>query len=210
MEHHSPTGVSDWRASSSPCSRTYHLRGGAGGVVHVTACGGAGGVAGDDASAHDHPPPAYVAPRQEGAPARQSRSYAQATAASNRNEIWIPYSPSTICSYSPYPHDTHASLGHRCLAGLARWRLRRSKHIGGMATDHDATARVARSTPASLTVIKDKPNAVGGARRSSASTLEPSNPGGIAGSRQLRQRQRPGGSQRLSFSLRQITAPAQA
>ena len=33
------------------------------------------------------PPPAYVAPRAEGAPARQSRSTAQATAALNRNQV---------------------------------------------------------------------------------------------------------------------------
>ena len=31
---------------------------------------------------------------------------------------------------------------------LARWRLRRSTHIGGIATDHGAMARSARSTPA--------------------------------------------------------------
>ena len=65
----------------------------------------------------------------------------------------------------------------------SRWQLRRSTHIGGIATDHDATARAARSTPASLTVIKDAPNAVGGARRSSASILEPFNPARIAGGR---------------------------
>ena len=33
----------------------------------------------------------------------------------------------------------------RC-RGMTRWRLRRSTHIGGIATDHDATARAARST----------------------------------------------------------------
>ena len=95
------------------------------------------------------PPPAYAALRTEGPPSRQSRSYSQATAASNRNEIWIPYSPSTIGSYSPYPHirppemcfecnRTHtratsarhallASSGRRCLAGLRRGRKMRRR-----------------------------------------------------------------------------------
>ena len=77
---------------------------------------------------------------------------------------------------------------------VTRWRLRRSTHSGGMATDHDATARVARSTPASLTVIKDAPNAVGGARRSSASILEPSSPARIAGGRQPRIMRTQGGA----------------
>ena len=49
------------------------------------------------------PPPAYVAPRAEGVPARQPRSTAQATAALNRNELWIPYLTSTLGSHSPYP-----------------------------------------------------------------------------------------------------------
>ena len=49
------------------------------------------------------PPPAYVAPRAEGAPARQHRSPAQAAAATSRNDVWIPYSPSTLGSHSPYP-----------------------------------------------------------------------------------------------------------
>ena len=93
---------------------------------------------------------------------------------------------------------------------FARWRLRRFTHIEGMATDHDATARAARSMPTSFTVIKNALNAVVGARRSSASILEPPNPACIAGGRQPCQRQRLGGPQRLSFSLRQNTAPAQA
>ena len=49
------------------------------------------------------PPPAYVAPRTEGAPAKQHRSSAQAAAALSRNDVWIPYSPSTLGSHSPYP-----------------------------------------------------------------------------------------------------------
>ena len=35
-------------------------------------------------------------------------------------------------------------------ASRPRWRLRRSTHIGGIATDHGATARAARSTPRAL------------------------------------------------------------
>ena len=51
-------------------------------------------------------------------------------------------------------------LSSHCRSGpptgvRSRWRLRRSTGIGGMDTDHDATARAARSTPASFTVIKD-------------------------------------------------------
>ena len=50
------------------------------------------------------PPPAYVAPRAEGASARQHRPNAQAAAALNRNDLWIPYSTWTLGSHSPYPH----------------------------------------------------------------------------------------------------------
>ena len=50
------------------------------------------------------PPPAYVAPRAEGASARQHRSSAREAAALNRNDLWIPYSSSTLGSHSPYPH----------------------------------------------------------------------------------------------------------
>ena len=71
------------------------------------------------------PPPAYVAP------ARQPRSTSQAAAALNRNEIWIPYSPSTLGSHSQYPHirppemcfecnAPHSHAGNKCLARFAR------------------------------------------------------------------------------------------
>ena len=36
---------------------------------------------------------------------------------------------------------------------ITRWRLRRSTHIGGIATDHDATARAARSTLCALSEL---------------------------------------------------------
>ena len=77
------------------------------------------------------PPPAYVAPRAEGAPARQPRTHAQAAAAPIRNDIWIPYSPSTLGTHSPYPQirppetcfecnapNSHA--GNECPARFAR------------------------------------------------------------------------------------------
>ena len=40
--------------------------------------------------------------------------------------------------------------GPAVTATSTRWRLRRSTHIGGMATDHDATARAARSSHRAL------------------------------------------------------------
>ena len=65
------------------------------------------------------PPLAYAAQRPEGPPSRQTRSYAQSTAASNRNEIWIPYSPSTIGSYSPYPHIRPPEMCFECNVPLS-------------------------------------------------------------------------------------------
>ena len=126
VEHYSPTVDSDRRARILSCRRTYHLRGCAGGAIAVQAATQAAML-----PPLTIPPPAYVAPRPEGAPARQSRSYSQATAASNRNEIWIPYSPSTIGSYSPYPHIRppemcfecnvpHSHAGNECPARFAR------------------------------------------------------------------------------------------
>ena len=60
------------------------------------------------------PTPAYVAPRAEEAPARQPRSTAQATAALTRNELWIPYSTSTLGSHSPYPHIRPPGMCFEC------------------------------------------------------------------------------------------------
>ena len=98
-------------------------------------------------------PPAYVAPRAEGAPARWSCASAQATAAPNRNELWIPFSTSTLGSHSPYPHlrcpptcalsatlrtrmqamsarpASHASLGRRWLAGLGMGKRMRRRGL---------------------------------------------------------------------------------
>ena len=62
------------------------------------------------------PPPAYVAPRTEGAPARQPRSTAQATAALHRNELWRPYSTLTLRSHSPYQHIRPPEMCFECNA----------------------------------------------------------------------------------------------
>ena len=62
------------------------------------------------------PTPAYVAPRTEGALARQPRSTAQATAALNLNELWIPYSTSILGSHSPYPHIRQPEMCFECNA----------------------------------------------------------------------------------------------
>ena len=60
------------------------------------------------------PPPPFVAPRAEGAPVRPSRASAQATAALNRSEVWIPYSTSTLGSHSPYPHIRPPNISFEC------------------------------------------------------------------------------------------------
>ena len=60
------------------------------------------------------PPPAYVAPRAEGAPSRQPRSSAQAHAALNRNDVWIPYSTAILGPHSPYPHIRAPELCFEC------------------------------------------------------------------------------------------------
>ena len=72
------------------------------------------------------PPPAYVAPRAEGAPPRQPRSSAQAHAALNRNDVWIPYSTAIFGPHSPYPEVTR-TLGRpncaSCATFLTRMRV---------------------------------------------------------------------------------------
>ena len=125
------------------------------------------------------PPPSYVAPRPEGAPARQSRSYSQATAASNRNEIWIPYSPSTIGSYSPYPHTRppemcfecnvpHSHAGNECPARFARifgaplpgWTREGKKDAAAWSSDGAAMLQPTRE--ASCPGMIDEPSAQAG------------------------------------------------
>ena len=115
MEHYFATCISDWWVSPC-CSCTYYRRRSAGGVVHGSACGDAGGDEGGGATAVDHPPPAYLAPRTEGATARQPRSTSQATAALNRNEAWILFSTSTLGSHSPYPHIRPPEMCFECNA----------------------------------------------------------------------------------------------
>ena len=53
----------------------------------------------------------------------------------------------------PPGHESSIPRGHELVCptwARTRWRLRRSTHIGGIATDHGATARAARSTPRAL------------------------------------------------------------
>ena len=48
-------------------------------------------------------PPAYVAPRAEGATLKQPRTNSRENAALNRNDVCIPYSKAVLGTYSPYP-----------------------------------------------------------------------------------------------------------